>query len=77
MKPFGQYLSITGFDTGSESIDDDYNWHLRNMRTQRAAIEAAATRARQRPSASSIARRIAALVRLPRSRSRATNAPQA
>jgi hypothetical protein len=77
MKPLGQYLSITGIDTLPESIDNDYDWHLRNARTRRAEAGSAVPRRRRRSAAKSAAQRIAALVRLPRSRSRATTAPQA
>jgi hypothetical protein len=77
MKPLGRFLIITSTDTRSASVDDDYDWHVRSTQRRHAAAGAAAAGPRRRPSARSVAQRIAAIVRLPRWRSGATNAPQA
>ena len=65
MKPVGIYFAISSAnrEPRGSGIDDDYDWHLRQVASERAA--AASTR---RPRTTSVPERLRALVRLLRSR---------
>jgi hypothetical protein len=63
MKPLGLYTTISSRDGEPAALDDDYDWYVRRVASERAA--AAATR---RPRAAFATERLGAIRRLLRSR---------
>ena len=69
MKPLGLYTSISSNTRERHGLDDDHDWYLRHVASQRASSTPT-----RRKRAAGVAERLAALARLVRPRSGAATA---